>query len=429
MRPLTRRLRLENLESRRLLAAVNIPDDLVGQVGAEVAAPVVIDSAEGVRGAEIHIKYDPTLLTLTAEDVTAGSAWESVEDTQVVANIDQTTGTVVVFISASAGLPDVEGSLVIFAFAVRDQAAPGTETPLDLVTVKLNEGAIAVNPAPIAGPDPTDGSILISDQPGETDRIAGFVFADTNNDNLPGALEGIPGVTITLINLETGAQRQTTSDDRGAFEFTQVAAGRYRVVQTQPLAYLEGGPNELTVDLAAGQNLENQNFRELGLRAAFVYNRLLTTTALPIGSPPWVEVLRQINVDAAAAADTAAPASSTLASAAPTDGESSAEASENGLAAEGESDTSVASLLSTSMLAAPDSQPEGEADLTDLATESHIDEQYCVPQLAQSAQHETQLSDSHHLGLAGIPYLEPEQDKDAADPRSVDQAFAAAELW
>ena len=30
MRPLTRRLRLENLESRRLLAAVNIPDDLIG---------------------------------------------------------------------------------------------------------------------------------------------------------------------------------------------------------------------------------------------------------------------------------------------------------------------------------------------------------------------------------------------------------------
>src|SRR5690606_34856693 len=187
MRPLTRRLRLENLESRRLLAAVDIPDDLVGQVGAEVAAPVVIDSAQGVPGAEIHIKYDPTLLTLTPEDVTAGSAWESVEDTQVVANVDQATGTVTVFVSASAGLPDIDGSLVNFAFGVRDQATPGSETAIDLVEVKLNEGAINVIPAPIAGPDPTDGTITIGDQPGEADRIAGFVYADTNTDNLPGA--------------------------------------------------------------------------------------------------------------------------------------------------------------------------------------------------------------------------------------------------
>jgi hypothetical protein len=427
MRPLTRRLRLENLESRRLLAAVNIPDDLVGQVGAEVAAPVVIDSAQGVRGAEIRIKYDPTLLTLTSEDVTAGSAWESVEDTQVVANVDQATGTVVVFISASAGLPDVEGSLVIFAFAVRDQAAPGTETPIDLVEVKLNEGTIPVNPAPIAGPDPTDGSILISDQPGETDRIAGFVFADTNNDNLPGALEGIPGVTITLINIETGAQRQTTSDDQGAFEFTQVAAGRYRVVQTQPLAYLEGGPNELTVDLAAGQNLENQNFRELGLRAAYVYNRLFTTTALPIGSPPWIEVLRQINMDAAG--DSAAPASSTPSTTDQADDESAAATSESDLVAEGESDTSVASLMSSSTLADPDSQPEGESELLASADELHSEMQYCVPQTAQSSYDETQPTNDHHFGPAATPYLEPEQDQEAADPRSVDEVLAKSELW
>ena len=425
MSTLARRLRLENLESRRLMAAVNIPDDLVGQVGAEVAAPVVIDSAQGVRGAEIRIKYDPTLLTLTPEDVTAGTAWQSVEDTQVVANVDQATGTVTVFVSASAGLPDIQGTLVVFAFDVRDQATPGTETAIDLVEVRLNEGAIVVNPAPIAGPDPTDGSILIGDQPGESDRIAGFVYADTNNDNLPGALEGIPGVTITLINVQNGAQRQTTTDDNGAFEFTQVAAGRYRVVQTQPLAYLEGGANELTVDLAAGQNLEDQNFRELGLRAAFVYNRLLTTTALPIGSPPWVEVLRQINVDAASDTATVADAaSSRLASAAQASGESSTGASTFGLESDVESDTSVASLMASSTLATDVSQPEGESLLDDVAHSYDASPQSTEPQDEAFEQPE-----SRYFGLAGAAYLEPQQDDKAEDYRSVDQALAEAELW
>ncbi len=295
-----RRLRLENLETRRLLAAVNIPDDLTGQVGAQVAAPVLIDSAQGIRGAEIRIQYDPSLLTLTPANITAGTAWGAADDTQVVANVDQATGTVIVFISAPEGLPDVDGSLVVFAFGVRQSAEAGVETVIDLVGVRLNEGAIPVNPAPVPGPDPTDGRIIIVEgEPGLSDRIAGVVYADTNNDNLPGPLEGIPGVEITLVNLQTNTELRTTTDSRGAFEFTELAAGNYRIVQTQPLAYLDGGPNQLTVQLAAGENLENQNFRELGLRPQFVYNRLLSTTTLPVGSTAWIAVIEQINVDAA----------------------------------------------------------------------------------------------------------------------------------
>jgi hypothetical protein len=121
-----RRLRLENLENRRLLAAVNIPDDLTGQVGAQVSAPVLIDSAQGIRGAEIRIQFDPALLTLTPQNITAGSAWGASEDTQVVSNVDQATGTVIVFISTATELPDVGGSLVNFAFGVQENAPVGT---------------------------------------------------------------------------------------------------------------------------------------------------------------------------------------------------------------------------------------------------------------------------------------------------------------
>jgi len=310
MSSFARRLGFENLELRRLLAAVDIPDDLSGQVGAEIAAPVNIDDAAGVRGAEIRIAYDPDIFTLDEEDIAAGSSWANAADTQVVANVDAQAGTVVIFISASGDLPAGPGSLAVLGFRIRQSVVPDTESAIDLVQVRLNEGAISVNPAPVAGPDPTDGAVVVrNEQPGQADRIGGTVYADTNLDNAPSPFEGIPGVRITLVNVATNVERETTTDDNGQFEFLNVAAGNYRIVQTQPTAYIDGGPNdpnELTVTLVAGQNLANQNFREIGLRAAYVYNRLAMRSTLPVGSPAWTSTLRAINLDAAAATAAAA---------------------------------------------------------------------------------------------------------------------------
>jgi len=305
----SRRLAFEDLELRRLLAAVNIPDNLSGQAGAEVSTPVNIDNAAGIRAAEIRVQYDPGVLTLNATDITAGTAWAGAADTQVVANVDTQSGTVVVFISSSSDLTAIAGSIVVFGFDINDTATPGTQSPIDLVEVRLNEGAISVTPAPIAGDDPTDGQILVLDgAPGQADRITGIVYADANNDNLVGDLEGIPGVTVTLVNVATNATTQTTTGDDGRFEFTSVAAGNYRIVQTHPTAYIDGGNNELTATLAVGQSLTGQNFRELGLRPAFIYNRLLTTTVMPVGSANWIATLRNINIDAAAAVAVASQA-------------------------------------------------------------------------------------------------------------------------
>lgn len=301
MSSLARRLGFENLELRRLLAAVNIPDDLSGQVGADVATPVNIDNAAGVRGAEIRIAYDPDVFTLNEDDIVAGTSWEGSSDTQVVASVNAEAGIVVIFISSSTELPSGAGSLAVLGFRIRDSVAPDTQSVIDLVEVRLNEGTITVNPAPVAGVDSTDGLVAVLDdqEPGQADRIAGTVYADTNTDNSPGSLEGIPGVLITLVNVATNATRETTTGDNGQFEFLNVAAGNYRITQTHPQAYIDGGTNELTAILAVGQNLADQNFREFGLRAAYVFNRLATTSALPVGSTAWVNTLRAINIRAA----------------------------------------------------------------------------------------------------------------------------------
>lgn len=311
----SRRLGLESLESRRLLAAVDIPDDLTGDVSAQVAVPVNVDNAAGIRGVEIRLSYDTDLLDLTSAAVTAGSVFSASQDTQVTANVDDAAGTVVIFVSASTGLSSTSGSLVLMSFTIANDAVAGNTAVFDLVEVVLNEGQITVDPAPVAGADSTDGLLTVTAGSAGDQRIAGFVYADTNTNNLPDAVEGIPGVVITLTNVSTGATTQATTDATGKYEFTDLAFGAYTLTEIQPIAYSEGGVNELSLTLVSGQSTADQNFRETGLLPQFIYNRLLTTSTQPAGSTAWTDVIRQINVDATAGSVAPVAASSPVASA------------------------------------------------------------------------------------------------------------------
>lgn len=291
----SRRLSIQSLEGRRLLAAVNIPDDLTSAPDAIVSVPVNIDSATGVRAAEIRLSYDTSVLDLDADDIEFGSIWGTGSDTQVTANVDDAAGTVVIFVSASSALTDVSGSLVELPFSVANDAVVDSTTVLDLTQVTLNEGQISVDPAPVSGSDSTDGLITITAAATGDDSISGFVYADANNDNVVGTGEAIPGVTITLTNTSTGAEIQTTTDVDGSYEFTDLAPGDYEIVQSQPVAYLDSGVNELTVTLVEGTALEDQNFRELGLLPQYIFNRLHTNTVMPVGSDNWNDAISDIN--------------------------------------------------------------------------------------------------------------------------------------
>ena len=277
-------------------AHVHVPDDLVGQAGGQVVVPVTIDNAEGIRGAEIRVNYDRDLLKANDDSVVAGSVWLE-GNTQVVANIDDSAGTIVVFVFAAEGLDAGGGSLLEMHFQVRGNPSAGSSTSMDLAKVRLNEGSIGLDVEPVSGPDPTDGLITFAG-PGGTATISGFVYADTNNNNAPDAHEGVPAVTVMLVGADGGQRKEAVTGDDGRYEFDGFAPGSYRIVEQQPAAFFDGGPNEILVDLAEGQDLAGQNFREGGLRPHYVYNRLLATVALPIGSAPWTTAVRQINDDA-----------------------------------------------------------------------------------------------------------------------------------
>lgn len=297
----TRRLGFESLESRRLLTAIDIPDDLTGHVLEQVTAPINIDNAAGVRAAEIRLAYDTAILDIDESRIVAGSVWSGDATVDVVASVDEAAGTIVVSIFGAEELPATSGSLVEFQFTIRAAAAVGSFSVIDLTQANINEGAIVLDTAPQPGADATDGRITVTEvivDPTEDAMVSGTVYADVNNNHQPDPTEGLPGVTITLVNTVTNAQLQTTTQGNGQYEFSNLAPGTYRIQQQQPAAYLDGGANEISVELVAGQDLTGQDFRELGLRPEFIYNRLFTTLVMPIGSPNWVAAIAQINTDA-----------------------------------------------------------------------------------------------------------------------------------
>ena len=288
------RLLVEPLEARRLLAAVNLPTTLSGAAGAVVAAPIQIDSASGVRAAEIRLSYDTDILNIDSSSIQAGTVWASNADTQVTANVDDAAGTIVLFVTSANALSNIAGSLAVLNFSIISGATSGDTATLNLTSVRLNEGAVTVAPAPAAGADSTDGLITVSSSTTGNGSISGFVFADANKNGTVDAGEAIAGVAITLSNSTTGASQQTTSSSDGSYSFSNLAVAGYQLVEQQPVAYFEGGVNTLTVQVAAGSNLTNQNFVEGGLQPGAIYTRLRTTLVMPVGSTAWQNAIANI---------------------------------------------------------------------------------------------------------------------------------------
>lgn len=74
-----------------------------------------------------------------------------------------------------------------------------------------------------------------------TGRIDGRVAVDVNlNGGLDSADRGLGGVTVTLAGIDSSSNtvliRRTTASD-GSFSFTNLAAGTYSVIETQPLGF------------------------------------------------------------------------------------------------------------------------------------------------------------------------------------------------
>ncbi len=75
-------------------------------------------------------------------------------------------------------------------------------------------------------------------------EISGFVYRDDNDDGLRGNNEvGIGGVTVRLVPISTIATQATLTvqtDGSGAYRFTNLSPGTYRIEEVQPVAFVDG---------------------------------------------------------------------------------------------------------------------------------------------------------------------------------------------
>ncbi|MDX2031428.1 MAG: SdrD B-like domain-containing protein [Blastocatellia bacterium] len=172
--------------------------------------------------------------------------------------------------------------------------SPGQSQVLQIATV-INANAVGniVNYAQVQKANQNDSdSIPGDDSKNEDDdssvtitviavksSLAGNVYVDGNNNGVKDSGEaGIGGATLTLTGTDSqgaAVALTTTTQASGAYIFSDLNAGTYKVAETQPAGYLDGKDalgsaggtlgNDLVTNiaLAAGVNAVNYNFGEI----------------------------------------------------------------------------------------------------------------------------------------------------------------------
>ena len=72
-------------------------------------------------------------------------------------------------------------------------------------------------------------------------NLSGHVYHDRNNDGVrDSGEEPIEAVIVTLLDASGAVAGETKTDDAGYYEFLNLPAGEYSVIETQPTGYLDG---------------------------------------------------------------------------------------------------------------------------------------------------------------------------------------------
>lgn len=143
MLKLSRRLRVERLESRCLFAVAELGDQPtnVASVSLQDAASIDVTEVKGLRGAALEISFDHQRLQVDPRDVRAGSAWGG--KGMSIANVDNDEGTINVFVFSVRETELSHGSLIEIDFQRSDSDDNSVLPLIDINRLRLNDNEIS----------------------------------------------------------------------------------------------------------------------------------------------------------------------------------------------------------------------------------------------------------------------------------------------
>lgn len=227
-----------------------------GGAGVYGYSPFAVLDSTGIDSVSAQVTDGGTMLVLTFEGFDAGE--------KLVFSIDVDEQG---WLSANAVAEgaEFEGSILSATFTAPHYAvADGDDVFYDEYDAKLAGSGLNLPdddfnpPSPYApvdsspGPVYTAGAIFSLQQEPLPINLSGTVFEDPNIDNQQQTGElGIKDVELTLLKYNgsdfVSYGLPTTTDADGNYEFTGLAPGTYRVVETQPNEYLSVGATAGTV--------------------------------------------------------------------------------------------------------------------------------------------------------------------------------------
>jgi large repetitive protein len=187
---------------------------------------------------------------------------------------------------------DPDGPEVLTIVAVGTTAAGGV--------VEIAADGLSLRYTPPAGFTGTDTFTYTIQDPGQLTAqatvtvtvqeytpgsVSGFAYLDVNNNGVKETTEsGVGGVTITLRGTDlygNNVEQTQTTDARGYYQFSSLAPGTYRVIQTQPEMLLDGidsggsfatvvGNDQLQIQLPDNTHATDLNFGERGRQAQYI---------------------------------------------------------------------------------------------------------------------------------------------------------------
>ena len=244
----------------------------------------VLATFDTVAGAVVTVVYDYTPAPVSI----AGTVYHDAQGTGALASGDPRLGGVTLTLLDGLGrvvattTTAADGTYAFVADSAGQPLQAGTYSVVESQPAGFAQGSNTVGTvagSPVGALGATDtiarivltagqasvgnnfGEVLpvVTPPPPATAALSGHVYVDANDDGRRGPGEApIGGVTITLTgtdNLGHPVLLTTTTAADGSYSFPNLAPGTYRLVETQPAAYLDGGTTAGSVGGVAGDDV------------------------------------------------------------------------------------------------------------------------------------------------------------------------------